>query len=72
MVLKDEFGIIRQIGIVSTGAGCGFKMYPGVYTRVSSYHKWIDEQIKKTHPPPSLPPPPPQDQIHFETVQTNI
>ncbi|KAK6643246.1 hypothetical protein RUM43_004751 [Polyplax serrata] len=48
LVLRDASGIVRQIGIVSTGAGCGFPMYPGVYTRVSSYLDWIEKNMKKT------------------------
>lgn len=34
-----------QIGIVSFGNKCGEPGYPGVYTRVSSYVKWISENI---------------------------
>lgn len=29
------------VGVVSFGRGCGSKRYPGVYTRVSTFAKWI-------------------------------
>lgn len=35
----------RQAGIVSMGYECGLAEYPGVYTEVSFYNKWIMEQI---------------------------
>ena len=31
-----------QIGIVSFGEGCANE-FPGVYTRVTEVHKWIEE-----------------------------
>lgn len=33
------------IGIVSTGVGCARKGLPGIYTRVSRYTKWIENNI---------------------------
>lgn len=31
----------KLVGIVSFGAGCGRPGYPGVYTRIENYDKWI-------------------------------
>jgi trypsin len=36
----------REVGIVTTGNGCGLPKYPGVYTDVAYYYNWIMEQIK--------------------------
>jgi secreted trypsin-like serine protease len=32
------------VGITSWGKGCGLFTFPGVYTRVSTVHEWIDAQ----------------------------
>lgn len=32
---------VVQMGIVSTGIGCGRKGHPGIYTRVTSYHDFV-------------------------------
>lgn len=34
-----------QVGIVSRGFGCGLAEYPGVYTRVSAFKKFIEDTI---------------------------
>ena len=38
----------RLAGIVSYGSDCGSSMFPGVYTEIAYYRKWIDDnaQIK--------------------------
>ncbi|XP_013924331.1 PREDICTED: tissue-type plasminogen activator [Thamnophis sirtalis] len=39
-------GRMKLIGIISWGIGCGKKNTPGVYTRVSRYLKWIQENMR--------------------------
>jgi len=34
-----------QVGIVSYGAGCGRAGYPGVYTDVRRYRRWVGESL---------------------------
>lgn len=33
----------QLVGIVSTGYGCGVRGYPGIYTHVGFFRKWIDK-----------------------------
>lgn len=35
----------RVYGLVSWGNGCGDPRFPGVYTAVSRYRRWIDQTI---------------------------
>ena len=35
----------RQAGIVSGGGSCGHPYYPGIYTNISYYEKWIYRNI---------------------------
>jgi hypothetical protein len=43
--LVYDFGTDVQLGITSFGAGCADPNYSGVYTRVSTYHDWIQQWI---------------------------
>ena len=42
-------GVPIQIGIVSTGIGCAWARYPGIYTRISALYPWIKAQAKLTY-----------------------
>jgi len=40
-------GKYQLIGVISWGFGCGKAENPGVYSRVTHYSKWIEEQMKR-------------------------
>jgi secreted trypsin-like serine protease len=35
-----------QVGIVSFGMGCGLQGFPGVYTRLDQYLKWVEDNAR--------------------------
>ncbi len=38
------------VGVVSWGAGCGWKPYPGIYSKVSYYRPWLRETMRVPMP----------------------
>ena len=43
LVCQGEGGQWALTGVISWGHGCGHPSYPGVYTRVSRFLRWIDQ-----------------------------
>lgn len=48
LVVSDQQSGYRLTGIVSWGNGCALRHYPGVYTRVSRYIDWLEENTGLT------------------------
>ena len=46
IVKADNQRGYTQVGIVSWGPQCGNPLYPGVYTRVSSFSNWIKQNVE--------------------------
>jgi len=46
LIVSREDGRSMLWGIVSWGIGCGVAGRPGVYTRVSQFTNWIDDNVK--------------------------
>ncbi|KAK3874646.1 hypothetical protein Pcinc_020427 [Petrolisthes cinctipes] len=44
-LLLEEAGIQQEVGVVSTGYGCGSVLFPGLYTRIDQFTAWIDAEI---------------------------
>ena len=51
LIVYDD-GLAWLAGIVSWGQGCGLADYPGVYTRIAKFDRWISEQIGLPKEPP--------------------
>lgn len=47
LMTHDGEGFSYIVGIVSNGVGCGNPLFPGVYTRVSSYLNWVFEKVQQ-------------------------
>ncbi|XP_063878134.1 uncharacterized protein LOC135110109 [Scylla paramamosain] len=44
-LVLDAEQIQYEVGVVSTGYGCGASQYPGIYTNVSQFLTWIREEV---------------------------
>ena len=46
LIVQNANGDYEQIGIVSFGEGCALPDKPGVFTKVSNYRDWIEDNTK--------------------------
>lgn len=44
-LVLNEGGIMQEVGVVSTGYGCGEARFPSIYTRVDQYTQWITNEL---------------------------
>jgi secreted trypsin-like serine protease len=77
-VTAGEDTALRLVGLVSYGNGCGRKGVPGVYTRVSRFAQWIDQNTAALNgdaPPPAPPADPPVvriGKVACEAIYCNV
>lgn len=57
-VMSGEAEATRLVGLVSYGNGCGREGVPGVYTRVSFFAEWVDDNTATLNGDVVAPPPP--------------
>jgi secreted trypsin-like serine protease len=73
LVTKAADGGFRQIGVVSFGRQCAAKEAYGVYTRVSAFETWLQQNTKiaLAQDPPSNPPPSAQTSVQEQVPPAN-